>query len=86
LEPSQNKILLVLDLDETLVYSTKSRLFESEDFIVADYFVYKRPGLENFLKYIEQNFWVAIWTSSTEEYAEEVIKNILPQNYPLRFI
>jgi len=86
LEPSQNKILLVLDLDETLVYSTKSRLSESEDFIVADYFVYKRPGLEDFLKYIEQNFWVAIWTSSTEEYAEEVIKNILPQNYPLRFI
>lgn len=86
MEPSQEKILLVLDLDETLVYSTKAKLCEPEDFIIEDYFVYKRPGLDDFLKYAEQNFSVAIWTSSTEDYAEEVVKNIFPQNYPLQFI
>ncbi len=86
MEPSQEKILLVLDLDETLIYSTKSRLSYPEDFMLGEYCVYKRPGLDKFLEFISQNFSVAIWTSSTEDYAQEVVKNIFPQNYPLQFI
>ena len=81
-----HKILLVLDLDETLIYSRKSKLSYSEDFVVGDYFVYKRPGLEKFLDSIQKIFDVAIWTSSTEDYAEDVIKNIIPENYILKFI
>ncbi|HEX7358046.1 MAG TPA: HAD family hydrolase [Ignavibacteriaceae bacterium] len=85
MEDSQ-KILLILDLDETLVYSKKSRLSFNEDFIVGDYFVYKRPGLDEFLESIKKHFDVAIWTSSTEDYAQEVVNNIFPEKYPLKFI
>jgi len=80
------KILFILDLDETLIYSTKSRLSYTEDFMVDEYYVYKRPGLDKFLDFISPNYDVAIWTSSTEDYAQEVVKNIFPLNYPLKFI
>lgn len=80
------KILLILDLDETLVCSTESKLSYPEDFIVGEYFVYKRPGLAKFLDFVSTYFDVAIWTSSTEDYAQEIVKNIIPENYSLNFI
>ena len=83
---TSQKILLILDLDETLIYSTESTLAGSEDFKVDEYFVYKRPGLDKFLDFISPIYDVAIWTSSSEDYAQEVVKNIFPQNYPLKFI
>jgi Dullard-like phosphatase family protein len=85
METSQ-KILLILDLDETLIFSTEYKLAGSEDFIVDKYFVYKRPGLDKFLDFISPIYDVAIWTSSSEDYAQEVVKNIFPQNYPLKFL
>ena len=83
---TSQKILLILDLDETLIYSTESTLAGAEDFIVDEYFVYKRPGLDKFLDFISPIYDVAIWTSSSEDYAQEVVKNIFPQYYPLKFI
>ena len=81
-----HKILLTLDLDETLIYSSESKLYYPEDFIVGEYFVYKRPGLEKFLDFVSGHFDVAIWTSSTEDYAQDIVKNIVPENYSLHFI
>ena len=83
---TSQKILLILDLDETLIYSTESTLAGAEDFIVDEYFVYKRPSLDKFLDFISPIYDVAIWTSSSEDYAQEVVKNIFPQYYPLKFI
>jgi Dullard-like phosphatase family protein len=83
---TSQKILLILDLDETLIYSTESKLVGSDNFIIDEYFVYKRPGLDKFLDFIFPIYDVAIWTSSSEDYAQEVVKNIFPQNYPLKFI
>ena len=80
------KILLILDLDETLVYSSELKLSYKEDYIVDKYYVYKRPGVDDFLESIQHNFDVAIWTSSTEDYAQNIVSNIFPDNYPLKFI
>jgi len=38
----ENKILLVLDLDETLVHATERKLEIDTDFQYADYFVYRK--------------------------------------------
>jgi carboxy-terminal domain RNA polymerase II polypeptide A small phosphatase len=38
-----DKKLLILDLDETLIHATSKKLSREPDFIVFDYFVYKRP-------------------------------------------
>ncbi len=39
------KPLIILDVDQTLIFATKERLNKEPDFIVFDYNVYKRPSL-----------------------------------------
>jgi len=71
------KNLLVLDLDETLVFGTRKRLGREADFLAGDtYYIYKRPHLDEFLKYCWVEFQVAVWTSSSPTYAETVVENI----------
>ncbi|MBK9096566.1 MAG: HAD family hydrolase [bacterium] len=78
--------LLIIDLDETLIYSSLTRLSFPEDFRVGQYFVYKRPGLENFLKFINENFKLAVWTSSTSEYANDIVKQLFADQSVLKFV
>lgn len=73
--------LLVLDLDETLIYATEERLEAEPDFAVGQYYVYKRPFLKEFLEFCFDNFEVAIWTSSTRNYAEGIVKNIVDSKH-----
>ena len=71
-----DKKLLILDLDETLVYATKRRLQVEHAAKVAEYFIYERPHLHPFLDYCFQHFKVAIWTASTRKYADLVVGHI----------
>lgn len=80
------RILLILDLDETLVFSDTQSLERREDFKIDGYYVYKRPELNPFLKFCFINFDVAVWTSSTSDYADLVIKNIFPKPNKVKFI
>ena len=82
----QNKKLLVLDLDETLIYSSESKLNREHDFIVSDYFVYKRPFLDDFLEYCRQNFCISIWTSADIFYAKRIIDLIFTEDDHFEFI
>ena len=41
--------LLILDLDETLIFATERPLTREADFRVGPYHVYGRPGLADFL-------------------------------------
>ncbi|MCF8277302.1 MAG: HAD family hydrolase [Flavobacteriales bacterium] len=72
----KSPILLVLDIDETLVYATRSRLENEEDFKMGDYFVYKRPFLEEFIRYVTTNFDMAIWSSASDTYVEEITERL----------
>lgn len=78
--------LLVLDLDETLVYATEDSLERDPDFEVGPYSVYKRPGLEEFLSRVHPHFNMAVWTSSTRPYAEPVVEQIFPPDIALHFV
>jgi carboxy-terminal domain RNA polymerase II polypeptide A small phosphatase len=77
--------LLVLDIDETLVFGTEDSLEREPDFIVGPYSIYKRPGLDEFLASVRSLFQIAIWTSSTKPYADEVVPNIIPKDLELSF-
>jgi len=83
---------LVLDLDGTLVHTMHKSVgpvdpnpdFEDE---ALDFFTFKRPGLDAFLKYCFSRFEsVSIWTAGTEAYAEYVATNILPEGCTFMFI
>ena len=72
----KSDILVILDIDETLVYATKNQLDIEHDFQLADYFVYKRPHLDEFIDYIDRNFRLAIWSSATDNYVDEMTKKL----------
>jgi TFIIF-interacting CTD phosphatase-like protein len=70
------KKLLILDLDETVVFATEQKLARDEDFRVAEYFVYKRPGLDRFISFAFEHFNLAVWTASGSAYADAVINRV----------
>jgi TFIIF-interacting CTD phosphatase-like protein len=80
---------IVLDLDETLIHTIVSDrprpdLERSADFKFRFsnqgpiYYVYKRPGLKQFLAEVFRRFKrIGVWTAADRQYAKAVIKNIL---------
>lgn len=68
--------LLVLDLDETLVYGTEECLDREPDFRVDRHNLYIRPYVSGFLDVCFAYFRVGVWTSSTYEYAQEVVSHV----------
>lgn len=80
-----NKKTIVLDLDETVIFTTQ----EKEDNVSYDleftidtnfkeefFYTTYRPHLKKFIKYIEANFNIIVWTSSTSDYAKIIVDNI----------
>jgi TFIIF-interacting CTD phosphatase-like protein len=78
--------LLILDLDETLIHATEAILDTKPDFVVHPYYVHKRPYLDVFLDYCLNHFEVAVWTSSSRDYALEVVNTIFPNVEQLAFL
>lgn len=66
------KALLVLDLDETLIYGTKEELKYKADFKVEQYFIYLRPNCLNFLITMSNFYKLAIWSSAGEIYVQQI--------------
>ena len=79
-------LLVIFDLDETLVFADEQPLSTAADFEVASYSVYRRPHLAAFLKDAFTHFRVAIWTASTRAYAEPVLSHILPAGATPAFV
>jgi hypothetical protein len=75
MDPTE-KTLLVLDLDETLVYSIERQLIREADMRAASYYVYFRPGLASFIQHVATLFRVAVWTSASRSYALEICSHI----------
>lgn len=78
--------LVILDLDETLIFGTSEKLDRDEDFKVFDYYVYKRPYLNEFILEVNKHFKIAVWSSAGDEYVQEVSKQIKPENIDFEFV
>ena len=83
--PSSQQILVILDLDETLIHATTKPVYPNWDFELAQYKVYIRPGLGLFLSELKKMFRVAVWSSASDDYVEKVVEKIFPKGYPLEF-
>lgn len=68
--------LLVLDLDETLLFADEAGLARDADFVVGPYAVYRRPHVDAFLAAVARHFTIAVWTSSSALYAHDVCAQI----------
>ena len=81
-----NKKLLILDLDETLIFANETPLEYESDFPIGQFFVYKRPYLQEFIEFCLENFEVAVWTSSTRNYATKIVEELFPNPNELVFL
>lgn len=81
-----NNKLLILDLDETLIYSSDCLLERLPDFCVGEYFVYVRPGLDTFLSTCNELYNLAVWTFGSQDYASEIVNKIFPPEINLNFV
>jgi RNA polymerase II subunit A small phosphatase-like protein len=78
--------VLILDLDETLVYAAETPLNRQADFRVGPFHVYKRPYLDAFVSTSLSWFTVAVWTSSSKIYADAVVERLFPDPARLAFL
>ena len=78
--------LIILDLDETLLYATVEELDRSADFRLEEYHVYLRPHLSEFLNLCVGRFDVAVWTASSQDYAEAVVERLFGSIDTLAFL
>ncbi len=83
---STNQKLIVFDLDETLIHSTKNKLNLTEDYTFEDYYIYKRPFLDEFLYQCSELCSIAIWSSADDNYVKEVTKQLIPKDIKMEFI
>jgi TFIIF-interacting CTD phosphatase-like protein len=83
----QNRKLLILDLDETLIHTAYSpilnRKLKSHRGL---YYLYERPFLQQFLDRYLAEYDLAIWSASKAEYVRWIIKSTVLQEYKYEFI
>lgn len=84
--PASGKILLILDLDETLIHATAKPVDHNWAHEVFGYKVYVRPGLYQFLENLQAHYDVAVWSSASDDYVKKVVELVFPANYPLLFV
>jgi len=80
------KLLLILDLDETLIHSSRVLLDPVHDFEVLGYYVYKRPFLDEFIRQMGEHFQLAVWSAASAEYVEQVAGLLFPVLTGLAFL
>jgi TFIIF-interacting CTD phosphatase-like protein len=89
-----NRINILLDLDNTLISSIakheetsilkpRMKKFRWEN-MEGYYKVFERPGLQNFLDFLFQNFNVSIWTAASKSYALFIIDEFILKGHPER--
>ena len=82
-----SKQLLILDIDETLVYAdTKPLSVVASDLQVGQYLVYRRPFLSEFLGYVNEWFDLAVWSSASAAYVDSVVASVFDHTFSLRFV
>lgn len=77
-------IKVVLDLDNTLIYSWDYTKFDKEKLgqyicydMDEDYVVCERPGLQPFLTWLFHHFEVMVWSAASPDYVEFIVNKIV---------
>lgn len=85
-----DKINILLDLDQTLIsgepteqYDFKKNKEKAKKFVFHDmedmYIIFERPGLQEFLTFLFDNFNVSVWTAASKDYALFIVDKIILQ-------
>lgn len=63
-------------MDETMMHSEFTDAAPHDFQINGQYFVSKRPGLDQFLHEMAKHYELVVFTAGTQEYADEVLDRI----------
>lgn len=84
---NRKNINVVLDLDNTLIYSIEFHKLKKQTpewlanykyhVMDEDYVVCERPGLKEFLDWLFDNFNVMIWSAASPDYVDFIAKKIV---------
>ncbi|WP_222434816.1 HAD family hydrolase [Blastopirellula retiformator] len=85
-ENCQAPSLLILDVDETLLFASEKRLAHPAHFRAGEYYVYLRPGLHEFLQACARRYRLAVWSSAGADYLAIVRAHGFPAGIELEFI
>lgn len=79
-------MLLVLDVDETLIHSQRSPIPGA--FRTSGYYVRKRPYLDEFIDNImnDPEFKVGVWSAGIYDYVWDIVEEIFPDVGSLQFV
>lgn len=80
------RLLLVFDLDETLIHATKKNLDRTPDFTIDEYNIYKRPNFDTFINQCYDKYKIGIWSSADDKYVKKTVKKLFPPHIKLEFI
>jgi RNA polymerase II subunit A small phosphatase-like protein len=80
------QLLLILDLDETLIHARGRSDNFPHDFTVGPYFVRTRPHLDTFLRDCATFCRIAVWSSAGAEYVNGIVERIMPKSIQPTFI
>lgn len=90
------KPLLILDIDETLVFIETYQYFQDNlkntkidftlDFGMEQMVGSNRPYLLDFLKYFNKYFDLAIWSKGPHYYVLNIVNSIIPKSISLKFL
>jgi TFIIF-interacting CTD phosphatase-like protein len=67
------------------LHKKKARKFRFEN-MDGYYVIFERPGLQDFLKFLFNNFNVSVWTAADQMYAMFIIDKFILNNHPSRKI
>lgn len=82
-----DRILLILDLDETLIFGSETPLADrAPDFHVGPFSIYKRPYLSQFLETVGDWFDLAVWSSASSQYVLGISDQLFAQGPRPRFV
>lgn len=96
IDKGMKQLNVILDLDQTLISAEELSTFDPKRYKkkldslahkrMEDLFiVFARPGLQEFLDYLFENFNVSVWTAATKNYALFIIDHfITPKSKPNR--
>lgn len=78
----EGRPVLVLDLDETCIYSTPAKPEKQQNFPIRikrrNVFIQVRPGMQECIRRLSEKYEIFFYTASTKIYANKVIDAIAP--------
>lgn len=84
--PPLSPLLVIFDLDETLVRATGNPTLDPPDFMLDAFRVRRRPLAAECLRTVARFADIAVWSAASDSYVQEIIAQVAPVDVALRFV